>query len=116
MNLIYGLIPNIQYKSSVKFSSDESHPYIFDIASNDSFCVVSGSNHELKSYNYNDNFLTFDRKLSYHNDAVTNLKIHKNSFLISSSKDGRIAIWDLRISNQDPSQVLLGNSFCPIFT
>src|ERR1043165_6410352 len=105
LGMVHGLIPIIQKKSSVKFSSDRNNnPYIFDIASNNSFCVVSGSNHELKSYNYNNNSLTFCGRLSYHNDIITNLKIHKDYFLISSSKDGRIAIWDLRTSNQDPSQ------------
>src|SRR3954452_1308975 len=72
--MIHGLIPNIQKKTSVNFSSDNS--YIFDITSNNSFCVVSGSNHEFKSYNYNNNSLTFCEKLSYHNDIITNLKIH----------------------------------------
>ena len=111
LGIVHELIPNIQKKSSVKFSSDNNNnSYIFDIASNNSFCVVSGSNNEFKSYNYNNNSLTFCGKLSYHNDVVTNLKIHKDHFLMSSSKDGRIAIWDLRTSNHDPSQVFLGKT------
>ena len=109
LGVIHGLIPNVQKKSSVNFSSDKSNcSYIFDIASNNSFCVISGSNHELKSYNYNNNSLTFVGKLSYHNDTITNLKIHKDHFLMSSSKDGSIALWDLRKSNQDPTQIFLG--------
>lgn len=108
LGLIHGLIPNIQKKSTIDFSSNRS--YIFDIALNNSFCVVSGSNHELNSYNYNNNSLIFNGKLSYHNDTITNLKIHKDHFLMSSSKDGRIAIWDLRTSNRDPSQILMGRT------
>lgn len=114
LDIIHGLIPNIQKKSSINFSSNRS--YIFDIAFNNSFCVVSGSNHELNSYNYNNNSLIFSGKSSYHNDTVTNLKIHKDHFLMSSSKDGRIAIWDLRTSNRDPSQILMGRTLLFIFT
>ncbi|CAB4444774.1 unnamed protein product [Rhizophagus irregularis] len=114
LGLIHGLIPNIQKKSTIDFSSNRS--YIFDIALNNSFCVVSGSNHELNSYNYNNNSLIFNGKLSYHNDTITNLKIHKDHFLMSSSKDGRIAIWDLRTSNRDPSQILMAKNRKPLLS
>ena|ERR1051325_822768 len=108
LGIIHGLLPNIQKKSSVIFSSDRNdRSYIFDIVSNNSFCVVSGSNHEFKSFNYNSNSLTFCEKLSYHNDTITSLKLRKDHFLMSSSKDGRIALWDLRKSNQNPTQIFL---------
>ncbi|CAG8581361.1 1484_t:CDS:2 [Funneliformis mosseae] len=113
LSIVHGLIPNIQKKSSVKFKND---PYIFDIVSTDSFCVVSDSSHELKSYNYKNQELEFNGKLSFHNDSITNLQIHKNHLLISSSKDGRIAIWDLRASNQDPSQIILAKNREPLLS
>ncbi|RIA89208.1 WD40-repeat-containing domain protein [Glomus cerebriforme] len=117
LSIIHGLIPDVQKKTSIKFSSDKNNcPYIFDIVSNNSFCVVSGSNHEFKSYNYNSNSLTFGGKLTYHNDTITNLKIHKDHFLMSSSKDGRIAIWDLRTSNQDPSQIFIAKKREPLLS
>ncbi|CAG8494305.1 13444_t:CDS:10 [Acaulospora colombiana] len=103
------LIPNLSPKTFATFDSrEEESPYIFDIVATSTFCVASGSNNELNSWNYNDSSLTFNGKLAYHTDTVTNLKIHKNQSLISSSKDGRVAIWDLRAPRVEPAQVLQG--------
>ncbi|KAJ2670093.1 hypothetical protein IWW42_004169 [Coemansia sp. RSA 1085] len=44
------------------------------------------------------------RTLEYHNDQITQIRMREQS-LMSSSRDGQIAIWDLRQSTNTPSLV-----------
>ncbi|CAG8443118.1 17870_t:CDS:2 [Acaulospora morrowiae] len=112
-----GLLPKVNQKASELFCPQEKElPYIFDISATSTFCVVSGSNHELHSWNYNNDSLSFNGKLAFHTDTVTKLKIHKDHLLISSSKDGRIAIWDLRVPNSEPVQVLQAGKREPLLS
>lgn len=106
ITLLPNLIPKLYPKTSKVLSSNRNEtPYIFDISSASNFCVVSTSDNELFSWNYSNDTLG---KISYHTDTITNLKVHKNQLLISSSKDGSVAIWDLRAPKNEPTQILLG--------
>ncbi|CAG8797834.1 14460_t:CDS:1, partial [Racocetra fulgida] len=104
LSVIEGLIPPIRKKSFYQFDNNSS-PYIYDITATSTHCFISDSNHQITSFAYTNSNLTFAGKLNYHTDAITKLKLHKNQFIISSSKDGRIALWDLRTPNSQPTNV-----------
>ncbi|KAG0367004.1 WD40-repeat-containing domain protein [Gamsiella multidivaricata] len=86
----------IQPPLALKQSSAFSHGdiYIFDIAANSSNLVVSASNHEIKLYN--PATLAIKNILKFHTDTITQVKAYGENILMSSSKDGTVACWDLR--------------------
>ncbi|KAG0050815.1 WD40-repeat-containing domain protein [Linnemannia elongata] len=94
----------IQPPLALKQTSAFSHGdiYIFDIVANSSNMIVSASNHEIKLYNP----ATFAIKniLKFHTDTITQIKAHGENILMSSSKDGSVAVWDLR-TDAGPVQV-----------
>jgi WD40 repeat protein len=94
----------IQPPLALKQTSAFSHGdiYIFDIVANSSNMIVSASNHEIKLYNPT----TFAIKniLKFHTDTITQIKAHGENILMSSSKDGSVAVWDLR-TDAGPVQV-----------
>ncbi|CAG8608195.1 2128_t:CDS:2 [Paraglomus brasilianum] len=72
--------------------------YIFDITANSSSYIVSGSQNEIKLYDRQT--LNNTRVLPFHKEPITKIKSQGDFYLISSSKDGRIAFWDLRVANE----------------
>ncbi|KAF8936583.1 WD repeat-containing protein 89 [Dissophora ornata] len=94
----------IQPPLALKQSSAFSHGdiYIYDIAANNSNLIVSASNHEIKLYN--PATLTIKNILKFHTHNITQIKAHGDNILMSSSKDGSIAVWDLR-TDAGPVQV-----------
>ncbi|KAG0002084.1 WD repeat-containing protein 89 [Entomortierella chlamydospora] len=94
----------IQPPLALRQSSVFSHGdiYIFDIAANSSNLIVSASNHEIKLYN--PVTLAIKNILKFHTDTITQLKTHGENILMSSSKDGSVAVWDLR-TEASPVQI-----------
>ncbi|KAK9765567.1 hypothetical protein K7432_005988 [Basidiobolus ranarum] len=96
------IFPQLWLKKSTLFSLDQS--YIFDVASavNSTQFAVSASNHQIKLYDREK--LSILNTLQFHKDNVTEIKYKQDNILISSSKDGSVAVWDLR-SNDGPAQI-----------
>ncbi|CAG8824225.1 21039_t:CDS:2, partial [Gigaspora rosea] len=115
LSVIEGLIPPIHQKSFYQFDNNSS-PYIYDIAATSTYCFISDSNHQITSFEYKNSGFTFAGKLNYHTDTITKLKLHKNQFIISSSKDGRIALWDLRIPSRQPTNVFQAKNHEPLLS
>ncbi|CAG8756761.1 8591_t:CDS:2 [Dentiscutata erythropus] len=115
ISVIEGLIPPIHQKSFYQFDNNSS-PYIYDIAATSTYCFISDSNHQITSFEYTNSSLTFAGKLNYHTDTITKLKLHKDQFIISSSKDGRIALWDLRIPSSQPTNVFQAKNREPLLS
>ncbi|KAG0224413.1 WD repeat-containing protein 89 [Actinomortierella wolfii] len=86
------LTPPMALRHSSAFSHDDI--YIFDITANQSNLIVSASSHEIKLYN--PSTLAINRVLKFHTDAISQIKAHGDNFIFSSSKDGHVALWDLR--------------------
>ncbi|KAF9436441.1 WD repeat-containing protein 89 [Entomortierella beljakovae] len=103
----------IQPPLGLKQSSAFSHGdiYIFDIVANTSNLIVSASNHEIKLYN--PSTLAIKNVLKYHTKPITQMKAHGENILMSSSKDGSIAVWDLRTDGQ-PVQIFSTQSKDPL--
>ncbi|ORX95735.1 WD40 repeat-like protein [Basidiobolus meristosporus CBS 931.73] len=98
----FSLFPQLWLKRSTLFSLDQS--YIFDVTSsaNSSHFAVSASNHQIKTYDREK--LSILNTLQFHRDNVTEIKYKQENILVSSSKDGSVAVWDLR-NNNGPAQV-----------
>ncbi|KAF9107655.1 WD repeat-containing protein 89 [Mortierella sp. AM989] len=94
----------IQPPLGLRQSSAFSHGniYIYDITSNSSNLIVSASNHEIKLYN--PATLAIKSILKFHRNTITKVKAHGEHILMSSAKDGSIAVWDLRTEGK-PVQV-----------
>lgn len=99
--------PRLFQPLALKQTSAFSHGdvYIFDITANSSNLIVSASNHEIKLYN--PATLAIKNVLKFHTDSITQIKTHGDHILMSSSKDGSIAGWDLRTEGR-PVQVFTG--------
>ncbi|CAG8463853.1 2631_t:CDS:2 [Ambispora gerdemannii] len=104
-----GLTASLQLQNTTRFSTEDI--YVFDITANSSVFIVSGSNHEIKLYDRNS--LRVDCVLSFHWDTITKVKAHKENFLLSSSKDASVALWDLR-SPGGPVQVFRASRTEPL--
>ncbi|CAJ0629595.1 2970_t:CDS:10 [Entrophospora sp. SA101] len=120
-----GLIPKAIRKESLYFSDsnisggdddEQKPPYIFDIVATSSYCIVSGSNNELRYYNYRQSSITLAEKCSFHSDIITKIKLHDDQLFFSSSKDGTVALWDLRLSHQRPAQMLQATKKEPLLS
>ncbi|KAF9316587.1 WD repeat-containing protein 89 [Podila horticola] len=85
--------PPLNLKQSSAFSHGDI--YIFDITANSNNLIVSASNNEIKLYN--PATLAIKNVLKFHTEPITQVKAHGEHLLMSSSKDGRVAVWDLRI-------------------
>src|SRR6185369_9230831 len=108
------LIPRATNKESLYFgdgNDNDEIPYIFDIAAASSYCIVSGSNNEFRYYNYNPNSIVLTEKLLFHSDIITKIKLYNDQLFFSSSKDGTVVLWDLRLLRQIPVQILKGDFF-----
>ncbi|KAF9420817.1 WD repeat-containing protein 89 [Podila epigama] len=94
----------IQRPLNLHHSSAFSHGdiYIFDIAANNDNLIVSASSNEIKLYN--PTTLAIKNVLKFHTDTITQIKVHNEYLLMSSSKDGQIGVWDLR-TDAGPVQV-----------
>ncbi|KAG9285410.1 hypothetical protein G9A89_010885 [Geosiphon pyriformis] len=105
-----GITKPLQLLGTTRFPP--SNTYVFDVTANNSVFVASGSNHALNLYDRSS--MSFVRTLTFHQDNITKIKAYKESFLISSSKDGSIANWDLRTPGSSPVQIFKGNANEPL--
>ncbi|KAF9552438.1 hypothetical protein BGW38_009465, partial [Lunasporangiospora selenospora] len=94
------LIPPFALKQSSAFSHGDV--YIFDLAATSSNLIVSASSNEIKLYNPTS--IAINNILKFHSDSITQIKAHNDNIIMSSSKDGSVAAWDLR-TNGGPVQV-----------
>lgn len=96
--------PRLLQPLALKQASAFSHGdiYIFDITANNSNLIVSASNHEIKLYN--PATLAIKNVLKFHTNNVTQIKAYGDHILMSSSKDGSVAAWDLRTESR-PVQI-----------
>ncbi|KAF9213622.1 WD repeat-containing protein 89 [Podila verticillata] len=92
--------PPLNLKQSSAFSHGDI--YIFDITANSNNLIVSASTNEIKLYN--PATLAIKNVLKFHTEPITQVKVHGEHLLMSSSKDGRVAVWDLR-TDAGPVQV-----------
>ncbi|KAG0356272.1 WD repeat-containing protein 89 [Podila minutissima] len=92
--------PPLNLKQSSAFSHGDI--YIFDITANSNNLIVSASTNEIKLYN--PATLAIKNVLKFHTEPITQVKAHGEHLLMSSSKDGRVAVWDLR-TEAGPVQV-----------
>lgn len=92
--------PPLNLRQSSAFSHGDT--YIFDITANSNNLIVSASTNEIKLYN--PATLAIKNVLKFHTEPITQVKVHGEHLLMSSSKDGRVAVWDLR-TEAGPVQV-----------
>ncbi|KAF9187254.1 WD repeat-containing protein 89 [Haplosporangium sp. Z 767] len=88
------LIPPLSLRHSSAFSLGDV--YVFDIKANSSNLIVSASDHQIKLYN--PTTFAVQNVLKYHTDTITKIKAHGENFVMSSSMDGSVAVWDIRTS------------------
>ncbi|KAG0236537.1 WD40-repeat-containing domain protein [Mortierella sp. GBAus27b] len=105
------LIQPLALKQSSAFSHGDI--YIYDLTANSSSLIVSASNHEIKLYNPAN--LAIKGVLKFHTDSITQIKAHGEHILMSSSKDGTVAAWDLRTGDQ-PVQIFSSPSRVPLLS
>ncbi|GJJ74582.1 hypothetical protein EMPS_06940 [Entomortierella parvispora] len=105
----------IQPPLALRQSSAFSHGdiYIFDIAANSNNLIVSASNHQIKLYN--PQTLAIKNVLQFHTDTISQIKPHGEHLVMSSSKDGRVAVWDLRTEGA-PVQVFTAPNNNPLLS
>ncbi|KAF9927543.1 WD repeat-containing protein 89 [Linnemannia zychae] len=103
--------PPLILKQTSAFSHGDI--YIFDIAANSNSLIVSASNHEIKLYN--PSTLAIKNILKFHTDTITQIKAHGDNILMSSSKDGSVAVWDLRTDN-GPAQIFTTQAKNPLLS
>ncbi|KAF9382686.1 WD repeat-containing protein 89 [Podila verticillata] len=101
--------PPLNLKQSSAFSHGDI--YIFDITANSNNLIVSASTNEIKLYN--PATLAIKNVLKFHTEPITQVKVHGEHLLMSSSKDGRVAVWDLR-TDAGPVQVFTTPSKDPL--
>ncbi|KAL1921382.1 uncharacterized protein VTP21DRAFT_11098 [Calcarisporiella thermophila] len=95
------LIPPHYLHHSTLFSLGDT--YIFDVTFGAGNAIVSASNHQIKLYNPEK--LSIVRTLDFHKDNVSQIRVYKDQFLLSGSKDGTVAMWDLRTECTTPAQL-----------
>ncbi|KAI1315946.1 WD repeat-containing protein 89, partial [Mortierella claussenii] len=105
----------IQPPLALKQTSAFSHGdiYIYDTVASESNLIVSASNHEIKLYN--PATLAIKSLLRGHQDTITQIKAHNEHIVMSSSKDGSVAVWDLR-TDGGPVQVFTTPTHTPLLS
>ncbi|KAJ2080382.1 hypothetical protein H4R24_003123 [Coemansia sp. RSA 988] len=98
-----GLLPKLALRASGQAQTGGGSLYIYETLLAGNYAAASTSAYEINLY---EPFSTAPvRRLKYHTDQLTQIRVREDSVL-SSSVDGQIAVWDIRQSANQPSLVL----------